>query len=279
MICVTVSLYALAHELGAADAYKEFERQLAKPDRDSLPCVRAIARLRGLDELVVRCDLSGANVAKMRSRAASAAQASGADVWVSIDDDVEATYETLGALLEAAKGGPRVVIAPCWLRGRGQQDAIVNVALDTAGARRELDGARVLPAIAGGFGLVAITREALELALAHSASLSYRDDDGELRVGLFHEDLSDGKWWGEDLSFFRRLPAAVSVEALATGHTCHAGHVLPLDHLEECPMMSLMQGFRLDAPKPSPATSPATMASEAPTVVEGVLEPASATAS
>jgi hypothetical protein len=191
----------------------------------------------------------------MRSRAAHAAFTSPADLWMSIDDDVEATFETLQALVEAVRSEPGklVVVAPCWLRGKVQgghldQVECINVAFDeSAPSHARLlpqSGARCFPAIAGGFGLVAMSRTTLEHALLANAHLSYRDDDGEQRVGLFHEDLADGRWWGEDLSFFRHLPPDVRVEVLATGHTAHAGMVLDLSTLAEQTRMRL-DGFRV----------------------------------
>jgi hypothetical protein len=270
MICLTVSLYGLVREHGAEEALALFQRQLENPlDPAALPCARAITRLRGVDEIVVHADIGASATPKMRSRAAHAAFVSGADLWVSIDDDVEATFETMQALVEACRSEPRplVVFAPCWLRGKVHGDErhmveCINAAFEadapTQARILPSSGARCFPAVAGGFGLVAMTRATLEHALATNTHLSFRDDDGEERVGLFHEDLADGRWWGEDLSFFRHLPPDVRIEALATGHTAHAGMVLDLSTLTEHTRMRL-EGFRVvhdgileDAPVASP---------------------------
>jgi len=246
-IFVTVSLYVLARERGADAARAEFDRQLAAPGRGSMPCVRAIARLRNYSDVAVRVDLGGSSAAKMRSRAASAAlegMTEPGDVWLSIDDDVEATVDALRGLLEAAADpAPRAIIAPTWLRGLvsvpGQEAVpVVGVALDPEGLVRELaGGVRLAPALAGAFGLVAVNRAALQAAAA--VCERFTDDDGAERFAFAHEMIADGRWWGEDLSFFRRLPPEVRVEALLTGFTSHAGHVLPLDKLGECTLMSL----------------------------------------
>lgn len=253
-IIATVSLYGLVRELGAEAALAEFQRQLREPlDPNALACVRAITRFRGVaGDLVLHADIGASATPKMRSRAAHAAWESGAELWISVDDDVECTFETARALHDAARGDePRVVIAPCWLRGRvvGGTDELapcINVGFEPDAAdkaRQVAEGVVCWPAIAGGFGLVAINRAALAATRAANSHLEFRDDDGETRVGLFHEVLEDGRWWGEDLSFFRRLPPEVQVEMLVTGHTAHAGMVLDLATVGELTRMNLV-GFR-----------------------------------
>lgn len=251
MICVTVSIYALVRELGAEAALAEFQRQLKEPlDPSTLPAVRFVTRLRGVaGDVALHVDVGGSAVAKMRSRSAHVAYCTGAEVWMSVDDDVECTFETCKALYDAVQGDtPRVVIAPCWLRrstgGIGAET--INVAFDDdaySKARVLSEGVACWPAIAGGFGLVATNRAALERTLRANTQLAYRDDDGETRIGLFYEDLSAGRWWGEDLSFFRRLPSEVVVEVLASGYTAHAAMVLDCKTIGEQTRMNLL-GFR-----------------------------------
>jgi len=266
VICVTISLYSLAHELGATEAKEEFESQLKKPTRESLPVVRTLARLKGLDDLVLSIDTGSGTVGKMRSRQAIAAADSGADIWISIDDDIEATFETLTALVEAVRGRCAVCMAPYWLRAglppepsaeKGQEPkpiSVVSVAMPSETPSRTLEqaGARIFKAQAGGFGLVAMSRPALEATLKANAHLRYLDDDGVERIALFYEVLERGRWWGEDMSFFYRLPPEVEVEALGTGHVAHAGEVLNLSQLELCPRMGVTDDFR-PAPTPAPA--------------------------
>jgi len=153
-------------------------------------------------------------------------------VWVSVDDDVEATTSTLHDMLEAVGvgGRARIVVAPCVLRAADGGAAVINVDLPRIVTRERLltSGARLRPIAKAGFALVAMNRAALEAVRNVSTHLAYVDQDGEERLGLFHSEIRDGAWLSEDLAFFARVPPHVEVEALLTGHTSHAGQSLNL---------------------------------------------------
>ena len=236
---VTVSAYALGKQLGIDAAMRELERQMHHPDVASLPAARCVYRLRQMTGVLVRADTGGTVLGQVRSRHADEAWKSGAEVWISIDDDVEATSATLRDLLEAARGPlPRVVVAPCILRiapdALGPGRVMVNVDLPRiiSGERLLSSGARVRTITRAGFGLVAVNRAALEALRAASTHLEYVDRDGEKRLGLFHDELRDGVWLSEDLAFFARCTAAgIEVETLLTGHTSHGGETLDLSRI------------------------------------------------
>lgn len=223
-------VYALGKELGFEAAEAEFHRQMAEPTNESLACVRTIHRLRSLDVVGLRLDCNSVSIGQARSRAFHDAVESDAEVWVSVDDDVEADTVTLKHLLEAVRGGePSICIAPYTLRER---EAVVSVALEPEGKPRLLDtGGIVWPARGGGLGLCAVSRSALlRLSLAYASSLGFVDLDGVHRLAMFHELLEGAVWHGEDISFCERARAAgVRVEALGTGHVKHAGQTLQLD--------------------------------------------------
>jgi hypothetical protein len=235
----TVSTYWLGRTLGLDRAAQEFVCQLHAPDVHSLPCVHTITRLRELAEVELRHDAGATVIGKARSRAFHAACGSNADAWVSVDDDVEASLTTLDWLLGAIDEPlPHICVAPCLLR-RGDRQPMANVELVTTGIERLIHsvsgynaGGGVRPITSAGFALVAMNRAAMD-AIVHLApsSLEYVDDDGATRLALFHDELSDGKWWGEDRSFFRRVPRSVTVECLITGETAHAGYPLDLEKL------------------------------------------------
>lgn len=66
-------------------------------------------------------------------------------------------------------------------------------------------------------------------AYAGDDALRWNDeDDGGEKIALFHDLLEEGIWWGEDTSFFRRVPKDISVEALLVGRIAHAGLILDL---------------------------------------------------
>jgi hypothetical protein len=228
---VTVSAYALGKRLGLERGMRELERQIQTPDKESLPAARCIARLRRLVDIAVRADTGGTVLGMVRSRHAHEAWRVGAEVWLSIDDDVEATTPTLRDLLDAVSGStPRIVVAPCIVRGGELGVPTVNVDLPriVSTERHLSSGAKLRPIRRAGFSLVAMNRQALELVREASSELVYLDADGEERLALFHDALRDGQWLSEDLAFFSRVPPEVSVEALLTGYTSHAGQPLSL---------------------------------------------------
>jgi hypothetical protein len=230
-VCVTVSAYALGKRLGLERGMRELERQIQAPDRESIPAARCIGRLRRLVDLMVRADTGGTLLGQVRSRHAHEAWKLGAEVWISIDDDVEATSATLRDLLEAVSGPkPRIVVAPCLVRGGEFGVPVVNVELPRIVSTERIltSGALLRPIRRAGFCLVAMNRAALEQVREASAHLAYEDADGEERLALFHDELRDGQWLSEDLAFFARVPDSVTVEALLTGHTSHAGQPLAL---------------------------------------------------
>jgi len=101
--------------------------------------------------------------------------------------------------------------------------------------RRTPAGATLRNARSGGFGLVAVNRAAM--GLVASASPTWKDPhDGKTKPAPFLEVLEeDGTWLGEDLAFFRRVPMGpkgVTVEALTSGTTTHAGYELALEILQ-----------------------------------------------
>jgi hypothetical protein len=231
-VCVTVSAYALGKRLGLERAMRELERQIQAPDKESLPAARCIARLRRFADLVVRADTGGTLLGQVRSRHAHEAWRVGADVWISIDDDVEATTPTLRDMLEAVSSAlPRIVVAPCVLRADGRSVVNIDIPRIVTTERFLSSGAKLRPIRAAGFALVAMNRAALEAVREACEHLRFQDADGEQRIALFHDELVGGEWLSEDLAFFRRVPKHVTVEALLTGYTSHAGQPLSLEEV------------------------------------------------
>lgn len=235
-VFVTLPAYAVGKALGMAEGMRELERQIQNPDAASLPAVRTIARLRKLTAVGLRIDTGGTQLCAVRSRHAHEAWQSGADIWFSVDDDNEATTETLASMLDAARGPtPRIVLAPYLTRGGPTlTHVMVNVDLPriVTTERTLANGARLRPITKGGFGLVAMNRAALGAVRDACAHLAYVDTDGVERLALFWSEIRNKIWLHDDFSFFARVPPHVHVEALLTGHTSHAGESLDLSHVE-----------------------------------------------
>jgi len=240
-VFVSTAVYALGHELGMVEALSEVGRQLQKPDRDSLPVVRTIARLQALADVQLHLDCGATYIGMMRSRAFHEAYESGWPAWISLDDDIEATTATCVAMLEALEDtAPRIIVVPYLMRMPKGEDPKLAVTLPEIRIVRHYRGARLalMPnGSGGGFGFVGMNRAAMHAvveALGPGAHISqWIDGDGKRKHALFYEILDDqGLWYGEDTSFFKyRVPTAVTVEALLVGRIMHAGEPLDLDKL------------------------------------------------
>lgn len=251
MICASVITYELSKRLGKKRAAELVHRQagslLDAPGEEVLPAVRVVRELRRHHETALLHDAGGTSIGHARSRAFSVALAGDVDFWISIDDDTEASPETIAHLLGALeRDTPRIVIVPCFLR---QETACVNITLDPQHTLERVTktGARLRRALYGGFGIVAVTRAALhELARTWAADLTFVDDDGQHRCGVFVEYISHGWWFREDYAFFSRVPPTVQIEALCTGETDHDGLRLELEQLDAFPHI----------PRPRPLAQP-----------------------
>lgn len=240
MIFVSVMLYELARELGLQGAVQEFHAQLADRDkRDVMPCVRVVERLRHFDEVKLCLDPGATGITKARSRHAHEFhEATDCDVWVCVDDDVDAEDETCRGIVQLARFRQALVLAPCWLRdGRH-----VNVALREPPIALQWGELSYFAALMGGFGLVAMHRDPFEQVrdMFDVETLRYVDDDDRTKVALFRDVIEHGRWWSEDLSFCHRVRATrLEILALATGATMHADRVLDLRTLEQQPRLVL----------------------------------------
>jgi hypothetical protein len=240
-VCASVITYELGKRLGPTEAAAEFHRQascLVDAETD-LPSARCVRRLRRLADVALIHDAGGTSIGIGRSRQFTMALQTGADVWLSIDDDLDCSSETLTHLLGAIDpGAEQIVIVPYWLR---QATPMVAVTLDPEFTLERVTGtgARLRRAITGGFGLVAVTRPAMLAMVKAWPGLEYLDGDGETRIGMFIEFIRAGFWYREDFAFFSRVPRSTRVEALLTGYTDHAGKPLRLDQADRHPMMQV----------------------------------------
>lgn len=223
MIYVSCSSYVLGRMFGHKVAEQFLTRAVQDPSvmrEIQIPAAHAIRHIASLDEVTLRVDGGATCIGKSRSRHLAAALESRADVWVTIDDDVQTDLQTATWLVETVQDPtmPTVCIAPCLMR----EQNVMNVEWSGVYMTRKLsNGGMVRRARRAGFGLVAMNRAAMvEVA---GAVPSFHDDDGKQKPAAFLEFLDGDRWLGEDLAFFRRLPMTVCVEGLITGETTHAG--------------------------------------------------------
>lgn len=214
----------------------------AVQDETREPPVRAVLTLRRLarmlPELELRLDTGATHIGKSRSRHLAHALERKAPLWVTVDDDVDASDATLGTLLSAFDDDePRVVFAPCLLRSNPE---IAAVEFSSIHVVRKVNSIRygsgeVRRALAGGFGLVAANLAAMKVAA--QLSPAFYDDDGRMKPAAFLETLAGSpqglRWLGEDIAFFRRICENCLIEAVVTGTINHAGAELDLAQLRD----------------------------------------------
>lgn len=236
---VSTSVYALAHQLGMAEAVQEVGRQIEWAQSTApvgkvtlLPAVKTIARIARFAEATLHVDAGATYIGQARSRAFHEAFESGLPGWITVDDDIEASTATVGAMLEALDDlKPRIVLTPYALRAPGTEGRLA-VDLPNVRVERTRGGKLLLceRGHGGGMGFVGMNRAAMQLvADACPADLGWVDEDGRQKRALFYERVEDMMWWGEDTSFFRwRVPAEVTVELLLAGIVSHAGVAVDL---------------------------------------------------
>ncbi len=235
-IIFSTMVYALGKELGLEGGLAEWQRQVAEPDGDSLPAARMVARVAAFAamperfELGVHVDIASTYIARSRSRAFHAAKV--ADFWFACDDDVEASQQTVSAMIqECDVPTPRVVFLPCYLRGRGVVGVKFSTGARVRGNLAPIDWAATCCFVAN--------RAALQLLDRTCQQLKYLDDDGVHRLALFFEMLDQGRWLTEDYSFCVRAGlAGVELVALMTGLSRHAEQPLTIDSLRKAPELA-----------------------------------------
>jgi hypothetical protein len=241
MLFVSTMSYVMGKLFGIREAADQFSATLEGPVRDLMPVQRTFCRLRQIDTIVAYVDTVATYIGKGRSRAMDAfLEAADADVWVSVDDDVEASMSTLWFMVEACRRSRGLCHVPTLQRQasglaptshtwvRSVRDLIVRPIDGTGDSALDPRRGAVVPFDHAGFGLVAIHREAIQQFVGQHSDLAWDDDDGKSKNAAFFPLFENRQWFEEDFAFYRRLPTSVAREALVTGDTFHDGEHLDL---------------------------------------------------
>jgi GT2 family glycosyltransferase len=221
MLYVSIFCYVISKSVEDPSAF--VVEEIDRGERAEWPCFRTLARARrAFGEMVVAVDHSSL-IAKARSRAAGKFWDSHCDVWLTIDDDIDASEQDLRALVGAVRDGADVVLAPCVLR----DGSTINVATDERRVRTTKHGTRLVEVAAGGLALAALSHKAIGKMAEWYSELRWRNPDtNDAGVGLFLEEVRDGRWYGEDISFCRRASLlGLRIEATPDTNVMHAGKV------------------------------------------------------
>lgn len=221
------SSYTLGQMVGTKEAARLIQAAVSDVEHEQLiPAVHALRELRELGDLALRVDGGATNLGRSRSRHFAAALESDCDAWVTLDDDIDTTRETLALMLAAIESDePRICFAPYTERTNH------GVALVEWAVPKEERVSGVRSAVRGGFGCVAVNRAAL-IAVANVSPVWFDDVDNQRKPGPFYEILEGEKWYGEDFSFYRRARPVARIEALTSGEVTHAGVRLDLSVLK-----------------------------------------------
>lgn len=196
-------LYAMCKTLGI-EAYKRWLAEHTETDAAlrSAPC----QGLRTLGHLALLCDFdlgvdAGTYITRSRSVMAGRFLASNKDVWITVDDDIEASAEVLGRLLLACRATRDVVAAPYLNRDGGTMTFRLLY-----GEIYHVEGIALRSVDRIGAGLMALHRDLVE-ALAEKAPRFRSSNKEPMSVpdcpALFLEGVEDGDWMGEDYWFSR----------------------------------------------------------------------------
>ena len=161
-------------------------------------------------------------VTKARSKAAGLFLSSGADVWLTLDDDVFVDGGIIHRLLTACRETRAIVSAPCVLRsGSAMNFGVLDHEVTESSAGLLAHATRT------GLAAVAMHRDAV---LAAAAREPWVEDGGVRYPALFRETLDpiegsqDVTWTSEDYAFSDKARAVgVPIYLLLDAATDHAG--------------------------------------------------------
>jgi len=225
-VFASIFCYPIAKFVADPEAF--IQQEIAAGEQAEWPCFRTLARLRKLVGPLQLLTDRATLIAKARSRAAHTfLRRSEADVWVTIDDDIEASEEDLKLLLSALRDDDTaIVIGPCAMR----DDMRLNIVAEQRKIRTTADGTRLLEVTSGGAALVGYKRAAIETMAGRFPELWYVNAPDDIGIALFLEVVDDHHWIGEDMKFCGRARASgVRIESLVDTAIVHAGVPAKID--------------------------------------------------
>lgn len=188
------------------------------------PAFKTLAHLRAVEAYKLHVDAS-TYIDRARCVAAARFLESGADVWLTVDDDLEAHAEVLYALVNMCRERRGGIAVP-YVNRDGQSMTFRKVSGPTIacgpGLLRRVD--RV------GFGLVALHRDLVTKIAASVPHFRESDLSALSCPALFVNGVDDGVWMGEDYSFSKLCEdAGHPLHVLLEAPAAHAGVWAMLD--------------------------------------------------
>jgi hypothetical protein len=225
MIAFTTLCYSLGKQHGVLEAAELIESWLAA-GTCAMPWMQTLKQLQLAyqpGQVALYYDTGGSHLGQARSRTfhwARKVNDSSARMWITCDDDVQLDHIAAQELVRALSvDEPRIIAVPCIVRGGEHVDVMATPNYSPDGLKR---------LVHGGMGCVGINRLGLDAIARFNTIMQYTGEMGPDMLAMFHDILSKGNWYGEDVSFWMRVPGSVSRLALTKGSTTHAGAVLNL---------------------------------------------------
>jgi len=212
--------YAFGKQHATDDVNEAVARELERGHTSSVAGFRTLFCMRPLDErLLLHTDCSTL-ITRARCRAAGAFLRSGAENWLTVDDDVDASTDALARLRELAVERVVTIAAMRLRKGRAWNvwtfdDADVDA----------MPWGVPFPVRHAGLALACFPRRALNDVARAFPDLTWSERPANLpNPGVFVERIAGGEWYGEDVAFCERARrAGVHVMAVKLEGIAHAG--------------------------------------------------------
>lgn len=227
----------IAKLLGPDEWPEAVKKELAALSASTVPGIRTLGRLQYLcakhdlaSSLHIVLDGITRPIAKARSRSAGAFLRTEADVWVTVDDDIEVDTRTLASLVGLARHTEAVVAAPYLLKAYPPRTD-VRLSYRKAVLDPGNFGSPCARVDRTGFGIVAMHRRVVKALECMVPTVC--EDDESFPV-VFQDDVEDGAWVTEDFFFCALCEGAdIPIRLLLEHPVWHAGLSMQLsDKLE-----------------------------------------------
>jgi hypothetical protein len=238
---VSTMLYAASKKLGYQGAARELMRQVQNADvkndeEPGMPVSHIIRHCSDLEECQVHVTAGATILGLARSLAAADFLDSGADVWLSADDDMRVSRDAIAALVSQARAEPCLVLTPYLMRETLVESRLAPrvciAAAPVAVQDRAPSGGKIETVASGGFGCFAVSREVVQWAWDQAGPENEFVEKGRTARRVISDELVERCWVAEDMAFCRRISVRFRRWCVRVGVSIHAGQRLDLQSLE-----------------------------------------------
>jgi hypothetical protein len=184
--------------------------ELEKGESSTVPAFRTLHRLRRSFDVTFAPECSTL-IGKARNVMSGKFLSSGIPLWVSIDDDVDASAEALHIGINGARAVPGgndcIVLGAMKTRTNDKYNVGMTGVDPLDGGTVDVKTGELFPITYGGAALTFIPYKCLARIVNHHGGTAF-DEGGVGCPALFKEEIVERCWIGEDVMFCRRARAA-----------------------------------------------------------------------